>query len=291
MHHYTPSWSRTQRDLFLKCPTAWVRAYASASKGRRATSAGRVKPWNLLLRSLKATVIEQLEALRNGTEWTQEVAQRSLRLRFMDSLRVTSNRMPHPQFEAMLIVANHRMKLLWRTDVLVQLQRGIHPQWSVLDRLDSEHIDGIDLFASPDLAIRVQAKWHLIRFDMQSSGTNASEQLEALAMVLWATKRTGLPNMPAMYAVRTIGWRGGAWVHTIVEVSTKEVEMAKRMIGHDVAEMKACVDASRYNLQTVPLAKDGSECSSCRFKPVCLGNDTLETMRRKRILRLASSGV
>ena len=291
MHHYTPSWSRTQRDLFLKCPTAWVRAYGATSKARNAANASHVKPWNLLLRSLKATVIEQLEALRNGIGWTQEVAQRSLRLRFMDSLRATSNQMPHPQFEAMLIVANHRMKLLWRTDVMIQLQRGIHPQWSVLDRLDSEHIDGMDLFASPDLAIRVQAKWLLIRFDMQSGGTNASEKLESLAMVMWATKRTGLPNMPAMYAVRTIGWRGGAWVRTIVDVSTKEVEMAKRMIGHDVAEMKACVDASRYNLQAIPLAKDGAECASCRFKAICLGNDTLETMRRKRILRLASSGV
>ncbi len=291
MHHYTPSWSRTQRDLFLKCPTAWVRAYGATSKARNAANASHVKPWNLLLRSLKATVIEQLEALRNGIGWTQEVAQRSLRLRFMDSLRATSNQMPHPQFEAMLIVANHRMKLLWRTDVMIQLQRGIHPQWSVLDRLDSEHIDGMDLFASPDLAIRVQAKWLLIRFDMQSGGTNASEKLESLAMVMWATKRTGLPNMPAMYAVRTIGWRGGAWVRTIVDVSTKEVEMAKRMIGHDVAEMKACVDASRYNLQAIPLAKDGAECASCRFKATCLGNDTLETMRRKRILRLASSGV
>ncbi|MDA8558189.1 hypothetical protein N9K84_06690, partial [Candidatus Poseidoniales archaeon] len=37
--------------------------------------------------------------------------------------------------------------------------------------------------------IRVQAKWHLIRFDMQSNGTNASEQLESLAMVMWATKQ------------------------------------------------------------------------------------------------------
>ena len=291
MHHYTPRWSRTQRGLFLKCPTAWVRAYGATSKARNAANASHVKPWNLLLRSLKATVIEQLEALRNGIGWTQEVAQRSLRLRFMDSLRATSNQMPHPQFEAMLIVANHRMKLLWRTDVMIQLQRGIHPQWSVLDRLDSEHIDGMDLFASPDLAIRVQAKWLLIRFDMQSGGTNASEKLESLAMVMWATKRTGLPNMPAMYAVRTIGWRGGAWVRTIVDVSTKEVEMAKRMIGHDVAEMKACVDASRYNLQAIPLAKDGAECASCRFKAICLGNNTLETMRRKRILRLASSGV
>ena len=290
MHHYTPSWSRTQRDLFLKCPTAWVRAYGPSSKARRAYSLGHVKPWNLLLRSLKATVIEQLEALRNGTEWTQEVAQRSLRLRFQESLRSTSYRMPHPKFEAMLIVANHRMKLLWRTDVMVQLQRGIHPQWSVLDRMDSEHTDGIDLFASPDLAIRVQAKWHLIRFDMQSNGTNASEHLESLAMVIWATERTGLPNIPAMYAVRTIGWRGGAWVRTIVDVSIKEVEIAKRMIGHDVAEMKACVDASRYNLQAIPLAKDDAECVSCRFKPICLGNDTLETLRRKRITRLASSG-
>ena len=291
MHHHTPSWSRTQRDLFLKCPTAWVRAYGSTSKTRRAASASPVKPWNLLLRSLKATVIEQLEALRTGTEWTKEVAQRSLRLRFQDSLRATRNRMPHPQFEAMLIVANHRMKLLWRTDVMVQLQRGVHPQWSVLDRLDSEHIDGIDLFASPDLAIRVQAKWHLIRFDMQSNGTNASEQLESLAMVMWATKRTGLPNIPAMYAVQTIGWRGGTWVRIIVEVNNKEVEMAKRMIGHDVAEMKACVDASRYNLHSVPLAKNAAQCVSCRFKPICLGNETLETMRRKRILRLARSGI
>ena len=215
MRSYTPSWSRTQRELFLTCPTAWARSYAKTNHRQKRGNVNHIRPWDLLLRSLKATVIEQLEALRSGIDWPTAVAELSLRGLIRDQLRTLDLSMADPQFEAMLLVANHRMKLLWRTDVMLQLKRGVHPQWTVLDRMDSEHIEGIDLFASPDLAIKIQAKWHVIRLDMQSAKMNDSQRLEALAMIVWTTHRHGLPALADQYVVKTIGWRKGVWLlHT-----------------------------------------------------------------------------
>ena len=289
MRSYTPSWSRTQRELFLNCPTAWARSYAKTNHRQKRGNVNHIRPWDLLLRSLKATVIEQLEALRSGTEWTTAVAELSLRGLFRDQLRTLDLSMAHPQFEAMLLVANHRMKLLWRTDVMVQLKRGVHPQWTVLDRMDSEHIEGFDLFASPDLAIRIQAKWHVIRLDMQSAKMNDSQRLEALAMIVWTTHRHGLPALAEQYVVKTIGWRKGAWLLHTFESTEHEVLIAKAMIRHDVKEMKRCAETSNHSIESLPLAQKQDICDTCQFKSTCLNGGTLESLKRKRILSLASS--
>lgn len=289
MPPYTPSWSRTQRDLFLNCPTAWVRSYAKTNPRQKSGMARHSRPWDLLLRSLKATVVEQLEALRSGTEWTISVAESALRGLFRDQLRTHHLFIADPQFEAMLVVANHRMKLLWRTDVMLQLQRGVHPQWTVLDRVDSEHVEGIDLFASPDLAIKIQTKWHVIRLDMQSAKMNDSQRLEALAMVVWATHRHGLPALPEQYSVKTIGWRKGSWLLHNFECTENEVLIAKAMIRHDVREMQQCAETSKHAIDSVPLAQNQSVCDKCQFKSTCLNGGSLELLKRKRILSMATS--
>ena len=286
---YTPSWSRTQRELFLNCPTAWARTYAKNNLREKRGFALNTRPWDLLLRSLKATIVEQLEALRNGTEWTTRVAESVLRDLFRSKLRTHKLSMAHPQLEAMLIVANHRMKLLWRTDVMLQLKRGVHPQWTVLDRMDSEHIEGIDLFASPDLAIKIQQKWHVVRLDMQSGKMNDSQRLEALAMIVWTTHRHGLPALAEQYVVKTIGWRKGAWLLHTFESTENEVLIAKAMIRHDVKEMKRCAETSKHSFDSIALAQKQAACDKCKFKLTCLNGGTLESLKRKRILKLASS--
>jgi len=286
MHRYCPSWSRTQRDLFFKCPTAWAMTYGLRNEGSLGGKNTCTATWDLMLRSLKATVVEQLDALRSGVEWTQSVARIALRQRLKEALEDHHRTIEHPRFEALLLFANHRMQLLWRSDIFVELTQGKHTQWSVLNRLESERVEGFDLFASPDVVFRIQTKWHLVRLDMQARKMNQSERLEAYAMVLWSMNRDGLPSVADQFHIQTLGWRKGGWrVHSL-GVSSEEVAVARTMIESDVAAMTACANAVRYAPLSLPLAANESTCTTCRMKPTCLEESTLEEKKRERISAL-----
>ena len=287
MHRYCPSWSRTQQDLFFKCPTAWAMTYGLRNEAYFGGKTTLTSTWDLMLRSLKATVVEQLEALRSGVEWTQSVARIALRQRLKEVLGDHRRTIEHPRFEALLLFANHRMQLLWRSDVFVGLTKGKHTQWSVLNRLESERVGGFDLFASPDIVFRIQEKWHLVRLDMQARKMNHSERLEAYAMVLWSMNRDGLPSVADQFHIQTIGWRKGAWRVHPLSVSSQEVAVARTLIESDVAAMEACANAVRYAPLSLPLAANESTCTTCRMKPTCLEESTLEEKKRERINTLA----
>lgn len=287
MNQYSPSWSRTQRDLFFKCPTAWALRYARIGTNRSRHYSEQITAWNMMLRALKATIIEQLDALRSGVEWTASVAEVSLRGHLKDLIQQNNERIGPAKLDALLQFANHRMKLLWRTDVFLQLSNRPGVQWSVLDRTESEHIEGFDLFASPDLVVRKQSKWQLIRLDMQARQMSAEEQLEALGMVLWSMKRNGLPSTVEQFEVQTIGWRKGVWVVHQVRVKESEVLTAYEMIRKDITAMKTCADVARYSIESIPLAASEATCQQCAFKPKCLADLSLQQKKRLRIDHLA----
>ena len=286
MSQYSPSWSRTQRDLFFKCPTAWALRYARIGTSGSGPRFEHITAWNMMLRALKATIIEQLDALRSGIEWTASVAEIALRANLKDLIRQNNERIGPAKLDALLQFATHRMKLLWRTDVFLHLSERTGVHWSVLDRTESEHVDGFDLFASPDLVVRKQSQWHLIRLDMQARRMSAEEQLEALVMVLWSLKRSGLPSTVEQFEVQTIGWRKGAWVVHRLRVKESEVLTAYEMIRKDITAMKACAEVARYSIESIPLAANETSCQQCSFKRRCLGDLSLGQKKRLRVKRL-----
>ena len=283
MSHYCPSWSRTQRDLFFRCPTAWVLKYARLGKKPNKRPQSVVSSWNLMLRALKTTIIEQLEELRSGTEWTTSVTHLVLRNHLIQMLRDHHKQIEHARMEALLKFAEHRMMLLWRTDLFLHIKKGTHPQWSVLDRRDSEHIDGIDVFASPDIVIRIQSKWNLIRLDMQASPSSEQERMEALVMVLWSVQRAGLPSTFGQFIVQTIGWRKGGWMIHRTPVTQKEVETAFQMVRKDTMAMSECAKVAEYSIASLPLARNEASCRRCSFQNRCLGGSSLAEKKQRRV--------
>ena len=283
MSHYCPSWSRTQRDLFFRCPTAWVLKYARLGKKPNKRPQSVVSSWNLMLRALKTTIIEQLEELRSGTEWTTSVTHLVLRNHLIQMLRDHHKKIEHARMEALLKFAEHRMRLLWRTDLFLHIKKGTHPQWSVLDRRDSEHIDGIDVFASPDIVIRIQSKWNLIRLDMQASPSSEQERMEALVMVLWSVQRAGLPSTFGQFIVQTIGWRKGGWMIHRTPVTQKEVETAFQMVRKDTMAMSECAKVAEYSIASLPLARNEASCRRCSFQNRCLRGSSLAEKKQRRV--------
>ena len=61
------------------------------------------------------------------------------------------------------------------------------------------------------------------------------------------------------------------------------------LIRHDVKEMKQCAETSNHSIESLPLARKQNVCDKCQFKSTCLNGGTLESLKRKRILSLASS--
>ena len=64
-------WSRTRRDLFLKCPRAWYLRYGHPTppNGINDVQSNR-RPWDLMLRAMKEILIERLEDLREQKQWS-----------------------------------------------------------------------------------------------------------------------------------------------------------------------------------------------------------------------------
>ena len=289
MDRYCPSWSRTQRDLFFKCPTAWVMRYAQPRRSGRTTIPAPASDWNLMLRALKSTIVDRLEALRLGTEWSESIASFALKEHLRGGFRAQKRAISPVKCEALLLFAEHRMKLLWRTDTFLRINKGTIRQWTLLNRRESEHIDGYDLFASPDLAYRCGGTWHLVRLDMQGSKMSDSERLESLAMVLWAMKRDGLPKVKEQFHIHTIGWRKGSWVVHSFGADSEEIDAARSLVSSDVSAMKQCAEVSRFALDCVPLAVHESTCTTCPFKARCLDGRSLAFTKKQR-LRMLEQG-
>jgi hypothetical protein len=260
-----------------------VLKYARLGKKPNKRPQSVVSSWNLMLRALKTTIIEQLEELRSGTEWTTSVTHLVLRNHLIQMLRDHHKQIEHARMEALLKFAEHRMMLLWRTDLFLHIKKGTHPQWSVLDRRDSEHIDGIDVFASPDIVVRIQSKWNLIRLDMQASPSSEQERMEALVMVLWSVQRAGLPSTFGQFIVQTMGWRKGGWMIHRTPVTQKEVETAFQMVRKDTMAMSECAKVAEYSIASLPLARNEASCRRCSFQNRCLGGSSLAEKKQRRV--------
>ena len=205
-------WSRTRRDLFMKCPRAWYLRYCYQSKSNASKGySNSRKPWDLMLRAMKEILIERIEDLREGKQWSLLLVEHQLKHALQKNLENSNQKVNKRYLAALLRYANHRMTLLWRCRIIQQLVRKQHPCWYVLDRTEPVSKDTRLVYCSPDLAILIQNNWHLIRFDMQSAPKNPIDELEANAMVYWAKQQDGFPQRELSYRLHTIGWRRGFW--------------------------------------------------------------------------------
>lgn len=286
MDQYSPSWSRTQRDLFLKCPSAWAMRYAVDRYSSQSSKPAQAPDWHVMLRALKSTIVDRLEALRAGTEWSESIASFVLSEHLRDGFKAQKRALSAVKHQALHLFAEHRLKLLWRTDTIVDIHKGTIRQWSLLDRRNSEHINGYDLYASPDLAYRSGRHWHLVRLDMQGLPLSEGERLETLAMVVWAVQRDGLPQVNEQFHVHTIGWRKGSWVTRSMAVSSEGVEAAKSLIAQDVSAMKRCAEVSKYAFECLPLAAEETTCISCSYRVGCLAGYSLKEKKNHRLSML-----
>ncbi len=274
MHATNNHWSKTSLELFLKCPRAWAIAYGKKSTNPKPRPTGdrtsRLRS-NLMVRAGRRTLIEELEDLFNNKKWSINYLKRRVKAHLDDQIWTHRLQIDSIVIAGLCTQISHRLLRLRETDLLKPIWTRKPRRWAYFERFTSIQIGNLDLFATPDMVVYHQHKWTLIRLRFQSGPALPSREFEDMLMVHWAMHKSGLPDRPEDYRIRTLTWTGGKWVQGNVEMDAQRVHIAWMMLQHDVQEMtwmKRWISADP-SLGSIPLARTEKDCRDCNYKPTC----------------------
>ena len=119
-------WSRTRKNLFFKCPRAWYLRYGYKTNSSRSRAPSFQRPWDLMLRAMKETLLDRLDDLKEGKEWSSLLVEVQLKSSLQSHLDGSVHHVSEQTQNALLKFAQNRFLLLWRTRILQQLQKRRH---------------------------------------------------------------------------------------------------------------------------------------------------------------------
>ena len=299
-HHHV--WSRSRRSLFEKCPRAWLLKYGLSQQFWVSTERKQILkkpeirlPWELMLRACKQTVIQCLEDLKMDIQWSELYLKRMMKENFqiiIDEQQMQINL--HAQ-SGTLTLPNHwpmsselqekltriglkRIENLWQTDIIRTILATPNLQWQVFRRTDRATFCGIDIYTAPDLAVKIQNHWHLVRLDMQGSRDGPSDDLEGTLMMMWALCKPGFPELENKYKIRVNKWTNGYWAERRYVCSNEVVCEGFDLLNKDVSQMKMVLEIfGEAGIEAVPVARQEKDCKTCAFQRNCYNG--LETLR------------
>ena len=299
---YHKVWSKSRRELFLACPRWWVIRYGinqgnwDQSTSKRWYSMNDIRSyWDLMLRSSKQTIFERLEDLQMNVEWSQLYTERRIRENLTKKLsrqqkimsiheivgtkKAIDNNLElnNIDFEYLIKNAIKRINALWKTDFIQALINRYHKQWMVFERTEYGLVNGIDLYCCPDIAVKIQNHWHLIRIDMQGSRDSCFEELEAMAMVSWIKGKNNLPILANKFIIRIIAWRNGFWNRQRFSSNENKLIQSKYLIESDINQMQMMLSrlGDDNSMSQIPLANKPSTCRKCALRESCPGGSDL----------------
>ena len=312
---YHKVWSKSRRELFLACPRWWVIRYGinqgnwDRSTPKKWHSMSDIRShWDLMLRSSKQTIFERLEDLQMNVEWSQLFTEKRIRENLTNNLsrqqRImsiheivgTKNAIDNNlelnkiDIEYLLKHAINRIDSLWNTDIIQALINRYHKQWMVFERTECDSVNGIDLYSCPDIAVKIQNHWHLIRIDMQGKKDSCFEELEAMAMVSWIKGKYNLPILANKFVIRIIAWRYGFWNQHRFTSSEQKLTQSNYLIESDINQMEMMLSklGNNNSMSQIPLANKTSTCRKCALRESCPGGSNLSSgIMQQSVLELA----
>jgi hypothetical protein len=264
--------------------------------------------WDLMLRSSKQTIFERLEDLQMNVEWSQLFTERRIRENLNNNLSrqqkimsiheivgtkiaIDSNlELNNIDVEYLLKNAMKRIDSLWNTDIIQALIKRYHKQWMVFERTEYGSVRGIDLYCCPDIAVKIQNHWHLIRIDMQGKKNSCFEELEAMAMVSWIKGKYNFPVLANKFVIRVIAWRHGFWNQHRFNSSEQKLTQSNYLINSDINQMQMMLSklGDDNSMNQIPLAKRTSTCRKCALRESCPGGSNLSSgIMQQSVLELA----
>ena len=286
MHHRQPHWSQTSQRLFTECPRAWAHQYAFLEQGkppRRGSSRPRTFD-EITVRVARLIWIERLNDQYQRKIWSDIYRRRRISST-MDEM-LWSARMNASELRK--ATAIHRvaeqLRSLEQSSMLRIVFGEQGKRWVYFQRQEKVDLNGIDLFAAPDIAVFHQDKWTLIRIRFRTSKWLPTIDLEHRLMAHWAVQQPGFPSSANEYRIRELAWSRGVWREQRIEFDEKGMDEALDLLLHDVQEMRwtqrmALADPS---LDILPLALSERSCRICSHRETCPAKDGLKKAKQRQ---------
>ena len=290
MNTRSPHWSQTSSRLMSACPRAWALTYGSRQETplsrKDRTARGSQPPRTVdevMVRAMRAAWQQKIADLYDRKVWTTAYAKRTLSRLVYDMLEEQRLTLPDLLREQKIALAMRQLNQLEHVHALRPLFNGEPRRWAFFDRRDPVSLNGLDLYAAPDLAVFHQNRWTLIRLQFRTPHANPmGQQLEHLLAVLWALQQTGFPDDAGSFRMKVVAWRGSRWHEHHLEVTPQSLHQARLLALHDVQEMNwltrwANADPS---LSTLPLAAHHRTCERCVHRKGCPAETGLAKAKR-----------
>lgn len=286
MHQRQPHWSQTSQRLFTECPRAWAHQYAFLEQKKppsRYSSQPRTFD-EVTVRVARLVWIERLNDQYHRKVWSDIYRRRRISSA-MDEM-LWNARMEVSQLRT--ATAIHRiaeqLRSLEESSMLRIVFAEDGKRWVYFQRQEKVNLNGIDLFAAPDIAFFHQDKWTLIRIRFRTSKWLPTIDLEHRLMAHWAVQQPGFPSSAGDYRIRELAWSRGVWREQRIECDEERMNEALDLLLLDVQEMRwtqrmALADPS---LAILPLAGSERSCRICVHRKTCPAKDGLVKAKQRQ---------
>ena len=286
MHQRQPHWSQTSQRLFTECSRAWAHQYAFLEQGkpfRRVPSRPRTFD-DLTVRVARSIWIERLSDQYQRKVWSDIYRRRRISSTVDEMLWNTRMDVSELRKATAIHRIAEQLRTLEQSSMLRIVFGEQGKRWVYFQRQEKVNLNGIDLFAAPDIAVFHQDKWTLIRIRFRTSKWLPTIDLEHRLMAHWAVQQTGFPSSAGEYRIRELAWSRGIWREQRIEFDEKRMNEALDLLLHDVQEMRwtqrmALADPS---LGILPLATSERSCRTCFHRETCPAKTGLHEAKERQ---------
>ncbi len=283
MNQLQTMWSITRRKALTNCAHQYILRYSNNQNSSIRRSNNLKHSYNdIMIRATRNTMVERLEDLRNGKIWSPKMVLLKIKLSLKQELGLERFNQINFLFRSELIKKGRsRIEQLWNTELIKKLSKGNIVEWSCLDRTKPLSNGHIDIFCSPDIAFKLQNKWHLVRIDFQGENLAQYEDLELLSMVNWAKEKNFLPALSRNFIVHSLKFIYKKWNHRKYVPNETLLQQSKQLLEKDVNQMNQLIQriGPLSDLSLIPFANSEFTCKKCPTRLQCSAFDNLETSK------------
>lgn len=290
-------WSISRRQLLHQCPRAWILKYGFRKKNRTFNRSLQnisdwSSPWRMMQRSVRMIVFQRLESHRNKISWNDSEIASKIRMAIMGRrfrqnktlnliekrIRKSSKlkfRVPSSEIDRLVEISCLRYHSFMKNPIIQNILNDNITEWYTFSRLDTTNYRSNILHITPDIIWKEGSTWNLLRFSVQSSQSEVSE--ENMSMLHWAIRRTGLPSDPNRFIIHELNWFRGKWQWCKKKGSETMKKDSLNLINMDIRAMKNLHDklGPACDLSQIPLASNEKFCKTCGHRDTCPGGDDL----------------
>lgn len=292
------SWSQTRAEKLKSCPRAYFWQYYGKWNGwrsdapeeaRLAYRLSKMSNLDLFAGSVVHEVAENvLRSARAGREIPVEEAREDARRRLNEGWKQSRERryLADPKSAVNLFEHYYQMPLvaadvdrirgkvfrcvenLYRSEALSFLRAIPEKDWLAVEALGHFHVDGVKVYAKPDVAVRDAKSGVFFLFDWKTGKESAANDVQLAGYALYAVESWMAP--PGSIETVLVYLKEGTVKSTTPDDAL--LAGARETIRASIGEMRALLADAARNVarkEDFPMTSDRRTCRSCFFRELC----------------------